>query len=169
MITPEANLPHPDCRQAYDDVARKQQFLESLRSDCHKYGYDEYKTVLGHSIGHIYGNDPNTFCPVYIPGMIEVVRETTIRLLEIRINTPEIPEDIRKRLMDMHTHLETADLSSKERYKQEQEFYTKRLVNYTIHQIALHPEYREAIKYGDEVAKEIRIMKNVEGQAFWES
>lgn len=143
----EGDIPRPDFEETMSWATLKQTRIEWLRAICPQVGLDTQQVVLGESLGEIYGDDPGCFGLYFIPDVINDGRKALEIIMNTRINTPELPEYIRKRLTIVKDHVLAIDWNTETGYKEAKAYYKKNVANFVQHQIALHKEYREAYRY----------------------
>ena len=118
-------------------------------------GIEHKKIILGNVLGTIYGDDPNCFGFFYIPNIsYQGKRHLQIRM-DYEINTPELPEQIRSRIQEIKPQIVSMDWTKKAGYQEARKLWIQKVRNYVQHQIALHPEYREAEAYYNSVAESL--------------
>lgn len=143
------DIPRPDLKAYLSWATIVQTRMDWLRVACPQAGFDTAQVILGEGIGDIYGDDPNSFGMFHQPEYIEEKRKTFEIRMNIRINTPEIPEDIRNRLAEVKDHALAIDWNKESGWQEAKTYYKKKAANYTQHQVALHQEYRNAKKVSD--------------------
>jgi hypothetical protein len=119
-------------------------------------GIDIPRFVLGSVLSSIIGDDINAF-GLFVSEDLPALRATRVKgkpqLLE-RIDweteTPELPEEIRERLMEIRPRIKQADWSDYGSYLDSYQVWCERVKRFTLARIEQTPEYREAVEYQSE-------------------
>ena len=142
------DLKHPDTWATIAEVHQKW-----LRIASPQMGFDTKKIILGDVLGTIYGDDPNCFGLIYLPSLSHEGKKHLQIRMDFEINTPELPEQIRSRIKEIKPKVLSLDWTNESGHKQARKLWMEKVRNYVQHQIALHPEYREAEAYYNSVAE----------------
>ena len=130
-------------------------YAEWVRLNAPKHGIDVPKYMLGDVLGSIIGDDSNCFgfrsAPYDREMAITGGQHLQIRL-DWEISTPELPENIRQRLVQFRSEIDEADWDSQSGFSQVREAWSEKVKQFVQAQIDSNPELREAIDYELEMA-----------------
>jgi hypothetical protein len=144
-------IPRPDRTEKFAWAKIKDVRKDWLRAIGAHLDFDPAKMILGEAMGNIEGDDPNAFGMFFMPEIAYDVKGTIDIVMKSEINSPELPQNIHDRLVEVHSGVMALDLTTENGYKEAKKIYQERLIDFVNQEIALHPEYEEARKYAHEV------------------
>jgi hypothetical protein len=127
------------------------EFLDWCRERGSEYGIDTQKLILGGVLGSIVGDDSNCFGVSlgleYMPKVSPLQQRDLEIRVELEIDTPELPENIRERLRGFLPILLKSDWRNEEDFLRVRESWVRDVWEFTKNEVDMNPEYDEAMWY----------------------
>jgi len=124
---------------------------EWIRAEASQLGLDGEKLLLGEVLSSIV-DDSNYFAwSLYLesfdPELAEQSRETLLVRLKWEIDTPELPDKIRKRLKKVRKALKSSNWSDQESFNKGKKTWDQKVKEWVEDQIRKEPDFGKAIGY----------------------
>lgn len=127
------------------------EFQDWCREHGSEYGVDTDKLILGELLGSIVGDDYNCFTIIVesesMSKVSHLMRSDLVRRIELEIEAPETPENIRERLREFLPVLLDSDWHKEEEFLRIREQWSRDIKDFVREEIDKNPEYREAECY----------------------
>jgi hypothetical protein len=108
------------------------------------------KYIRGKLLGGITGDDEGSFglkSIGFIPDFAHIYGPSILERLRYEIASPELPEIIRSRLVQVEEALRGIKLNTQAGYDAGRDLWTNQARNFTREQLLLHPEFQEDLNY----------------------
>ena len=109
---------------------------------------DTEKILLGNVLANIIGDDSNIF-NYYIPEYIDTVKPSILERLNFEIDTPELPNHFRNKLIEVKNTIESTKLNSKKEWSSIRNIWFK-TYSWIKDEVNKTPELIDAINYHSE-------------------
>jgi hypothetical protein len=126
----------------------EQIWTDWIRKNEQHFGFDASKLILGHLLTSI-GRYDNIFAISmnYTPKGVKERRESLLARMEWEIGTPELPEEIRQRLIEVKSKLAMLNWNRPKIYSEAQKLWLDKVQQFVIKQVEANPDYQEAVRY----------------------
>lgn len=144
MARYEVDVQRPDLKDPHLHTILPQTRIDWLRQVCPQAELNTQQVILGECLGNIFGDDHHAFTKTYRPELNEEQRERLAYIMNVRINTPELPENIRQRLIHARDHILAIDWHTEGGWREARDYYEKNVAQFVERESTKRRKLREA-------------------------